>query len=97
MTTVEVLDVIDLANYLEISEYDLFRLAYIWWFSGEPDPVRLERDFKKYLLENRIPPYVQHFVRINPLVEDNGQISVKWLSVMSHLQKDSGGHDACAA
>ena len=51
------------AGFLEISEWDLFREAYRWWFGKLPSNRVIDRAFSAYLVEEEIPFYVREFVR----------------------------------
>jgi len=88
---IEAQDVIDMANFYEISEFDLFYLAFVWWYARIPDEKILEKDFKCYLIENRIPPYVKQFIRENPLIDDNGLLAEEWLPILERLRNRTRG------
>jgi len=51
------------AGRLEISERDLFFLAYWRWFGHEPEPAALERTFAAYMFRDELPPWVRHYAR----------------------------------
>lgn len=48
---------------LQISEYELFRIAYKDWFNQPIAEKRLETLFKDYLASGSIPYWVNDFVR----------------------------------
>jgi len=73
------MDVMDMANFYRISEFDLFRLSYIWWYGRFPDEQKIEGEFIDYLFEGRIPSYVRQFLRENPLLDDNGSTVEEWV------------------
>jgi len=83
---IETQDVIDMANFYEISEFDLFRLAYTWWHGRFPDERTIEGDFRDYMFERKVPFYVRQFVRENPFVTDSGSILEEWLPVLEQLK-----------
>lgn len=45
----------DSAAALDITEFDLFRLAYRRWFGQQPEPEALERIFADYMLRGTVP------------------------------------------
>jgi len=51
------------AGRLELSEIDLFRLAYRHWFGEEPDGRALERIFAAYMFRRAVPAWVRHYAR----------------------------------
>ncbi len=83
---IEIQDVIDMANFYKISEFDLFYLSFLWWYARMPDESILQEDFKHYLIENKIPAYVKQFIIENPLIDDNGMIVEEWLSILESLR-----------
>ena len=48
---------------LQISEYELFRIAYQNWFNRPIQEKRLDILFKDYLADNSTPYWVNDFVR----------------------------------
>ena len=55
--------VLDAAACLDVTEYELFRLAYRRWHDAEPQTERLERVFAHYMFRHEAPPYVRQFAR----------------------------------
>ncbi len=55
--------VIRAANHLDLSEFEVFRLAYEDWFGRKPSDSLIERDFSEYLKTDFVPFYVAHFAR----------------------------------
>lgn len=51
------------ANLLEISDFELFRLAWQNWHGELPSPEIIEADFGRYLDYGEIPYYVAHYTR----------------------------------
>lgn len=49
------------ANEAEISEYDVFSLAYEWWYGTVPQ--RVVDDYGNYLAYGQIPQYVRQYLR----------------------------------
>lgn len=54
--------VISAANYLEVSEFDLFMDAYNAWYGKGLSEKQVERIFSHYLLENTVPFWVRNYV-----------------------------------
>lgn len=55
--------VVDAANHLRISEFDLFRLAWERWTGETADEERLEPIFAAYMFRHVVPPWTRHFAR----------------------------------
>jgi len=55
--------VIRCANELDTSEFDVFRLAYEWWYGRKANERNIESLFKDYMEENIVPHFVMHFAR----------------------------------
>ena len=47
----------------EISEFDLFRMAYAEWHGKTPDLKTLENQFDGYLVSGELPFYVRNYCR----------------------------------
>ena len=62
-TTNDTSDVIAAALALEVSEFDVFRLAYRRWHGADADTAWIERVFVGYLFGQRVPPWVRHYCR----------------------------------
>ena len=56
-------EIVDLANYLEISEFDFFEDAAKESHWGPRNKRQLEKDFIRYLTDYEIPIYVRDYVR----------------------------------
>jgi len=52
-----------IATVLQISEYELFRLAYLKWFDHPISESRLDSLFKEYLATSDVPYWVNDFAR----------------------------------
>lgn len=53
----------DLAEVLEVNEYEVFRRAYLRHYGCLADPLRLERDFRKYVFQpTYVPVYLSPYV-----------------------------------
>ena len=55
--------VVNAANYLEVSEFNIFRDAYTAWYGKEVPEKQVEKIFTQYLLENRVPFWVRSYAR----------------------------------
>ena len=63
--------VVSAANYLEVSEFTVFRNAYTAWYGKEVPEKVVERLFMQYLLQNRVPFWVRSYAR-NLVPEQDG-------------------------
>jgi hypothetical protein len=55
--------VVNAANYLEVSEFSIFRDAYIAWYGGEMPEKQVESIFIQYLQESKVPFWVRNYAR----------------------------------
>lgn len=59
----EVLDVLEAAARLDITEFELFRIAYERWFGHGIADADLERLYLPYMFKDQVPAWVRHYVR----------------------------------
>jgi hypothetical protein len=55
--------VISAANYLEVSEFAIFRDAYSAWYGKYVPEKQVEKIFVQYLQENKVPFWVRNYAR----------------------------------
>lgn len=60
----DVQDVLDAAAILDITEYDLFRLAYRRWHGDPAEDETMEPFFVAYMFGESVPAWVRHFARL---------------------------------
>jgi hypothetical protein len=51
------------AEALNVREYNLFNVAYAWWFSRVAGEKEVERPFMRYLMTEQAPVWVRQFAR----------------------------------
>lgn len=56
--------VLDAAAMLDITEYELFHLAYLRWHGERAGEGTLEPFFVAYMFDDVVPPWVRHFARL---------------------------------
>ena len=54
---------------LDVSEFEVFRMAYAEWYGEKPSLPRLETEFDDYLSSGVLPFYVRHYCR--QFIEDH--------------------------
>jgi hypothetical protein len=59
----DVADVLEAAALLEVTEFQLFRIAYQRWFGAEIGDDGLERHYLPYMFKGQVPAWVRHFAR----------------------------------
>ena len=59
----DIQSVLNAAGMLDITEYELFRLAYLRWYGHVPDDDKVEPHFVAYMFRNVVPLWVRHFAR----------------------------------
>ena len=51
------------ANFLDVSEYEIFRASYHSWYSEEGADTLIDRHFGDYMMHGEVPCWVRHFSR----------------------------------
>ncbi len=51
------------ANHLDVSEFEVFRASYQYWYNDEGSEALIERHFGDYLKHGDMPFWVRHFSR----------------------------------
>lgn len=59
----DVADVLEAAALLEVTEFELFRIAYRRWFGTDIRDRELERFYLPYMFRGRVPPWVRQLTR----------------------------------
>jgi len=70
----DVESVLNAAAALDITEYELFRLAYRRWHAEAPDEAALEQHFVAYMFRGVVPPWVRQFARVVHSLERRGRL-----------------------
>ena len=55
--------VLDASACLDVTEFELFTLAYRRWFDADAKLEKLEQVFARYMFHHEAPPYVRQFTR----------------------------------
>ena len=61
--TEELRDVLEIAAQLDLTEFDVFRNAFQYWFGSSPNDKEIETFFVDYMFQQRVPHWVTHYVR----------------------------------
>ena len=59
----DVADVLEAAGLLEVTEFELFRIAYRRWFGANIGDDGLERHYLPYMFKKDVPAWVRHLAR----------------------------------
>lgn len=59
----DVADVLEAAALLEVTEFELFRIAYRRWFGADIRDRELERHYLPYMFKKQVPPWVRQLTR----------------------------------
>ncbi len=51
------------AAQLNVSEYELFAIAYRGWFKQETDPIEIQRYHRDFQIQGSLPHWVKHYLR----------------------------------
>jgi len=78
--------VLDAAAILDITEYELFRLAYERWHGEQVDENALEPFFVAYMFNDVVPLWVRHFSRLVQRRSQLGTLDSKEFGVELRLR-----------
>ncbi|MGF1475379.1 MAG: hypothetical protein ACFB6S_07435 [Geminicoccaceae bacterium] len=81
----DVVDVLQTAAVLEVTEFELFRLAYQWWFGNEITDTSLERYYLPYMFKDSVPSFVRQFIRHVKDREEAGRLDKEALGIKPHV------------
>ena len=73
--------VLDAAAILDVTEFELFRLAYLRWHGKVPDDGKLEPYFVAYMFRDVVPLWVRHFARKVERLFRRGELDRRALGV----------------
>jgi hypothetical protein len=74
-------EVLDVAAYLDITEFEVFHLAYSWWHGQEPTDAKIEPFFVRYMFQGSVPHWVRQFTRMALRLRDQGRLDPEQLGV----------------
>ena len=77
----EIQSVLNAAALLDITEYDLFQLAYARWHGKSASVRVLEPYFVAYMFNEVVPLWVRHFSRLVERLSSAGQLDRRALGV----------------
>lgn len=53
----------ELADILGVNEFELFEQAYVHWYGRDPERIKVESDFGRYITnQQRLPVYVKSYL-----------------------------------
>lgn len=81
--------VLDAAALLDITEYDVFHLAYARWHGDRADEGTMEPFFVAYMFHDVVPLWVRHFARLVQDLASMGTLDRTALGVdlLPHTQR----------
>jgi hypothetical protein len=60
----DIVSVLNAAAMLDITEYEVFQLAWLRWHGKHAEADSLEPHFVAYMFHRAVPPWVRHFARL---------------------------------
>jgi hypothetical protein len=73
--------VLEAAAILDITEWDLFHLAYRRWHGSRADDELMEPFFVAYMFGKVVPVWVRHFSRLVERLDTRGELDASKLGV----------------
>jgi hypothetical protein len=77
----DIRSVLEAAALLDVTEYDLFHLAYSRWHGEQADDDLIEPFFIAYMFNKVVPLWVRHFSRLVERLYDRGELDAADLGV----------------
>lgn len=74
-------DILEISALLEVKEYDIFGLAYAWWFGRDPNSEVLESHFARYMFKEIVPHWVRHYNRMVLQMSQEGTLNKEELGI----------------
>ena len=78
----DVADVLEAAALLEVTEFELFRIAYRRWFHADIEDAELERLYLPYMFKGQVPLWVRQLTRQVVIEADRDRLDPKSYGVM---------------
>lgn len=78
----DVADVLEAAGLLEVTEFELFRIAYRRWFDTDIEDAELERFYLPYMFKSHVPLWVRQLARQIITEADRDRLDPKSYGVM---------------
>ena len=78
----DVQEVLDTSALLEITEFDVFRMAYSGWFGEQAADGVIEPFFIDYMFNDAVPVWVRHFTRRVIRLKREGRLEPRQLGIM---------------
>ncbi len=85
----DVQEVLDAAAVMQVTEYQVFQMAYERWFGKVAGVSDLEPYFIDYMFRERVPAWVRQFTRLVTELERAGRLEPRALGVerYAHTQE----------
>ena len=77
----DIQSVLNAAAMLDVTEFELFRLAYLRWYGQVPVDEKVEPHFVAYMFRNVVPLWVRHFARKVERLFHRGELDRRALGV----------------
>lgn len=77
----DIRSVMEAAALLDITEWDLFHLAYRRWHGRRADDALIEPIFVAYMFDKVVPLWVRHFSRLVERLDMRGELDANQLGV----------------
>lgn len=70
----DLVDVLEAAGILQVSEFELFHTAYRWWFGEDTGEKEIEAFYLPYMFHDQVPLWVRQFSRTVLDAEAEGKL-----------------------
>jgi hypothetical protein len=85
----DVLDVLAASSLLQITEFQLFELAYERWFGRKAQETELEPCFARYMFASLAPFWVRSYCREVSIAESAGPLDPRDFGVLPRIVPDT--------
>lgn len=81
----DIVAILDAAAILEVTEFQLFELAYIDWYGKKARDLAMEKYFAGYMFGEKVPSWVRHFARKILRLKSEGNLDPRQFGVWRRL------------
>lgn len=80
----DLLDVLNVSGILEITEFELFGIAYERWYGKRAGDIIIEPFFNGYMFHDIVPFWVREFTRLVLRLDQEGILDPRRLGIQPH-------------
>ena len=87
-TPPDLMDVLNASGILEITEFELFGIAYTRWYGKRVGDIVIEPFFNNYMFHDIVPFWVREFTRLVLRLDQEGILEPHRLGIQPHRHEE---------